>query len=76
MLGSKILLSGNPSFEALPNSDGSFAIDNVPEGQYMLQVAHPLLRFDPVYIEAVKKGKDSGEFSGFSGHVVQSRLID
>lgn len=56
MLGCKILLHGSPHFEVLPTSDGSFVVDNVPEGQYMLQVSHPQLRFDPVYIEAVRKG--------------------
>merc|ERR1739849_6321 len=40
---------------SLPTSDGYFAISGVAVGNHLLQVVHPVLRFEPVMVDVTMK---------------------
>lgn len=37
--------------------DGSFAVNDVPSGSYVLEVVSPNYRFEPVRVDITSKGK-------------------
>uniref|UniRef100_A0A7S1F4P7 ER membrane protein complex subunit 7 beta-sandwich domain-containing protein n=1 Tax=Noctiluca scintillans TaxID=2966 RepID=A0A7S1F4P7_NOCSC len=50
----KVIVDGG-AYAALPTADGHFAISGVCPGTHLLQVIHPTLVFEPVYVEAAAK---------------------
>lgn len=40
-----------------PRTDGSFAVNDVPSGSYVVEVISPTYRFEPVRVDITSKGK-------------------
>lgn len=40
-----------------PRTDGSFAVNDVPSGSYVVEVISPNYRFEPVRVDITSKGK-------------------
>lgn len=38
-------------------TDGSFAVNDVPSGSYVVEIVSPSFRFDPVRVDITSKGK-------------------
>lgn len=38
-------------------TDGSFAVNDVPSGSYVVEIVSPSIRFDPVRVDITSKGK-------------------
>mmetsp|Transcript_46270 Transcript_46270/g.100599 ORF Transcript_46270/g.100599 Transcript_46270/m.100599 type:complete len:199 (+) Transcript_46270:67-663(+) len=55
LITAKVIVDGG-KFSSLPTADGYFIISGIPVGLHLLQVVHPVLRFDPVLVEAHSKG--------------------
>lgn len=46
------------TFFYLPyRTDGSFAVNDVPSGSYVVEIVSPSFRFDPVRVDITSKGK-------------------
>ncbi|KAI0237691.1 ER membrane protein complex subunit 7 [Lamellibrachia satsuma] len=52
----RILLDGG-QFLGFLKSDGSFSVNNVPSGSYVVEVAHPTYAFDAIRVDINSKGK-------------------
>lgn len=38
-------------------TDGSFAVNDVPSGSYVVEIVSPSFRFEPVRVDITSKGK-------------------
>mmetsp|Transcript_28204 Transcript_28204/g.67739 ORF Transcript_28204/g.67739 Transcript_28204/m.67739 type:complete len:189 (-) Transcript_28204:191-757(-) len=64
MSSTRLILDGGVH-EALPSADGSFEIDGVSEGAHSLQVAHPELKFEPVFVETTSRRDGTLQVNAF-----------
>jgi len=56
-IGSTTVLVDGGAFLGFVKSDGSFVINNVPSGSYVVDIANPTYMFEPVRIDINQKGK-------------------
>ncbi|XP_032803492.2 endoplasmic reticulum membrane protein complex subunit 7 [Petromyzon marinus] len=54
--GARVLVEGG-EYVGLLRTDGSFTVHNVPSGSYVVEVASPSFKFDPVRVDITTKGK-------------------
>uniref|UniRef100_A0A8C4R3K6 Endoplasmic reticulum membrane protein complex subunit 7 n=1 Tax=Eptatretus burgeri TaxID=7764 RepID=A0A8C4R3K6_EPTBU len=52
----RLLVDGG-EFTAQLRTDGSFIVHNIPSGSYVVEVASPNFKFDPVRVDITSKGK-------------------
>ncbi|XP_052391580.1 ER membrane protein complex subunit 7-like [Carassius gibelio] len=52
----RILVEGE-EYVGFVKTDGSFAVNDVPSGSYVVEIVSPSFRFDPVRVDITSKGK-------------------
>lgn len=53
---SRVLVDGG-EYVGFLKSDGSFTVNNVPSGSYLVEIAHPTYVFEPARVDITSKGK-------------------
>uniref|UniRef100_UPI00358F3A3E endoplasmic reticulum membrane protein complex subunit 7-like n=1 Tax=Myxine glutinosa TaxID=7769 RepID=UPI00358F3A3E len=56
-ISSARLLVDGGEYTALLRTDGSFTVHSIPSGSYVVEVASPNFKFDPVRVDITSKGK-------------------
>ena len=67
----KVILDGG-QYVTMPTIDGQFALHDIPVGAHLLQVVHPVLRFDLVRIE-VEDANSSAKLSAYLADLEHGR---